>query len=209
MGSGGARDGAGRRAHKVKAGGLLFIDVRQFARLGYLAKDSAFAWVWRRQGQVTASIHIYAQGKAPMEHFIRLVYTTRSDGIELDYNDRVDLAYTACNFGKVRPWFVCPHCYQRKAKLYMRRGYFACRHCHKVAYNSQSQDAIDRTWAVQYKIEARIGEKHKRPKGMHHKTFEALRAKLYQCMWLRDMAIDARMAQLGGLLEQIEARMSV
>ena len=132
-----------------------------------------------------------------------------ADGVERDYNDRVDLAYTACNFGKVRPWFVCPHCYQRKAKLYMRRGYFACRHCHKVAYNSQSQDAIDRTWAVQYKIEARIGEKHKRPKGMHHKTFEALRAKLYQCLWLRDMAIDARMAQLGGLLEQIEARMSV
>lgn len=204
MGSGGARSGAGRKGRKVKTGGLLFIDVRRFAKLGYLDTDGAYSWVWRRLGEVSGSIHVYVQAGS----HLRLVYTSTVNGKSKDYNDRVELTYSACNFGNTRPWFVCPHCHKRLAKLYLRFGYFACRHCQNVAYSSQSQDAIDRTWGVQYKIEARIGENHKRPKGMHHKTFEALREKLYQTAWVRETAIDARVGQLGLLLGQLEARMN-
>jgi hypothetical protein len=203
MGSGGARSGAGRKGRKVKADGLLFIDVRRFARLGYLDTDGAYSWVWRRLGEVSGSIHVYVQAGS----HLRLVYTSTVNGKSKDYNDRVELAYSACNFGSLRPWFVCPRCHKRLAKLYLRFGYFACRHCQNVAYSSQSQDAIDRTWGVQYKIEARIGENHKRPKGMHHKTFERLRDSLYHAIQFREAAIDARMAQFEVMLAGIEVRM--
>jgi hypothetical protein len=224
MGSGGARYGAGRPAYKVKTGGLKFIDVRQFAKMGYLKGEGAYSWHWYLRGEPAGSIHVHVNAREQsallrdiangashnmsLISHLRLVYSATINAKSTQYNDRVDLAYTACNFGKVRPWFVCPHCYKRLAKLYLRFGYFACRHCQKVAYSSQSQDAIDRTWGVQYKIEARIGERHKRPKGMHHKTFEALREKLYQSMWVRETAIDARVAQVGAVLGLIDAQIA-
>lgn len=224
MGSGGARSGAGRPAYKVKTGSLKSIDVRLFARLGYLKGEGAYSWHWYLRGEPAGNIHVHvnareqsallrdiangaSQTMSLISH-LRLVYAATINGKLTQYNDRVDLAYTACNYGKSRPWFVCPLCYKRLAKLYLRFGYFACKHCQKVAYSSQSQDAIDRTWGVQYKIEARIGENHKRPKGMHHKTFAALREKLYQTVWVRETAIDARVGQLGLLLGQLEARMN-
>jgi len=59
------------------------------------------------------------------------------------------LAWTACNFGGSRPWFVCPGCDQRAAILYwdeedMPAGELLCRRCLDLGYRSQREDEIDR-----------------------------------------------------------------
>ncbi len=40
-----------------------------------------------------------------------LMYSvTDREGNKTDYNDKVSLVTTPCNFGGVRYWFGCPHC---------------------------------------------------------------------------------------------------
>ena len=86
----------------------------------------------------------------------------------------VAIARTACPYAGTRPRFNCRRCARRVAVLYLCRGYFACRHCQRVAYSSQSDDALDRMWRRQSKIEARLGENWQRPKGTRQHTCERL-----------------------------------
>ena len=52
------------------------------------------------------------------------------------------------------------------------QGHFACRHCQRIAYASQSDDAMGRAWRKQAKIEEKPGPNWTRPKGMHDATRE-------------------------------------
>jgi hypothetical protein len=58
------------------------------------------------------------------------------------------LEWTACNFGRERPWFVRPRaeCGRRVAILYGPGKYFLCRHCYDLRYESQREDNKD--WAL-------------------------------------------------------------
>ena len=81
----------------------------------------------------------------------------------------------------------------------MRAGRFACRHCQRVAYSSQSEDVLQRTWLKQRKLEARLGEDwQQRPKGMRHATYERLLDRLHDCEVQRDMAFCERAGRLFG-----------
>ena len=83
---------------------------------------------------------------------------------------RVLILTTPCHYGGARPWLACPRCNRRVAVIYLRDGGFRCRHCNRVAYSSQQEDAIGRAWRKQAKLEVRLGEHWQRPKGMHHTT---------------------------------------
>lgn len=205
MGSGGARYGAGRPSYKVKAGELKSIDVRDFASLGYLDRDMAFSWHWQRGGKHSGSINIQVIARS----VLTLRYTLTTNGEARDCADRVDLNYSPCNYGKSRPWLICPQCNRRLAKLYLRHARFACRHCQKVAYTSQSEDVVARSWRVQRKIEARIGQNLQRPKGMRLATFQRLQLKLYASMESRYAALDVSTARLMGSLKRIGAKISI
>ena len=89
-----------------------------------------------------------------------------------------------CNFGGERPWFVCPGvvngvaCGRRVAKLYLKRRYFLCRHCHNLSYESQHEHggiaALHKCRKIRQKLggNANMTEPFpKRPKGMHHRTY--------------------------------------
>ncbi|MBC7324960.1 MAG: hypothetical protein H5T99_06565, partial [Moorella sp. (in: Bacteria)] len=59
---------------------------------------------------------------------VELAYTVTPGGGEpQDIRYRVPLAYTPCNYGGERPWFVCPGrgCGRRAAKLYLKGGIFS------------------------------------------------------------------------------------
>lgn len=202
MGSGGSRYGAGRPSSKMKTGELKSIDVRVFAKLGYLDRFHAFSWKWTRNGEPTGNIAIHVEPKS----YLTLRYTITINEQLQTHADRVYLVYTPCNYGKSRPWLVCPRCDRRLAKLYMRGGRFACRHCQKVAYSSQSEDEIDRTWRIQRKIEARIGDKYLRPKGMRLRTFDKLVNELFHCQNVRNAAVDVMADRLIGRLKRLDAR---
>lgn len=119
---------------------------------------------------------------------LTLRYTLTQDGVARDVAERITITRTACPYGGARPWFHCPRCARRVAVLYMRQGYFACRHCQRVAYSSQSRGTIDRTWIKQRRIEARLGDGWHRPKGMRQRTYNALLDELADCEARRDEA---------------------
>lgn len=46
------------------------------------------------------------------------------------------LDWTPCNYGGLRPWFICMTCGRRVAKIYLGGKYFACRLCLDLTYRS-------------------------------------------------------------------------
>ena len=194
MGRGGMRYGAGRPRHKVKAEHLLRVEIGRWHRGGYLHAGRSFSWSWHRGDEPTGNIGVLVHGADSL----RLQYTVGSDDQRRDGSQTIRLARTACNYGKSRPWFVCPVCQRRAGVLYMRAGRFACRHCQRVSYASQSGDTLDRMWRKQSKLEARLGKHWQRPKGMRHRTYQALLDRLHDCEVRRDAAFVETAARLFG-----------
>lgn len=124
---------------------------------------------------------------------LRLSYMlTPATGEGTEYEYRVPLEYTPCNFGGVRPWFLCPGrgCRDRVGKLHrpLSGDVFACRECHGLGYASSrasgqpTRRAIQRYKDAFQKADARDRRPHpnnmphrpERPTGMHHDTFAEL-----------------------------------
>ena len=189
MGTGGNRSGAGRPAQHVKAEHCRRIDVRRWQREGILQEGSAGTWQWSDpdSGKQTAAIGYWANaGNVTLNFSI--------DG--KPHTHVIWLAETACNYGGTRQWFTCPIRGERVAVLYLRAGRFACRHCQRIAYASQSGDLCDRTWRKQSKAEAKLGPNWSRPKGMHETTRERLLTAILGCEERRDAALAVRMEAL-------------
>ena len=150
----------------------------------------SYSWRWSnsRTGEDVGSIGISTgPGHA------RLSYSHDDTPI----SETLRIAETACNYGGVRPWFMCPRCSRRVAVLFLRSGRFMCRPCGRVAYASQAEDAMGRAWRRQGKLEARLDENWRRPKGMHHATRERLVDGIFDCERLRDEALSAYLCRYG------------
>lgn len=155
------------------------LDVRRWAREGYLAPGRRFSWQWTCNGEVTGSI----RAEAHCGH-VTLNYRVREGGDWEPMQYSVPLVTSACNLGGTRRWFLCPArgCGRRVAILYGGRV-FACRHCHNLAYPSQREDASDRAARRADRIRSKLGwepgilnGRGAKPKGMHRRTFERLSA---------------------------------
>lgn len=186
---GGMRFGAGRPAWHVKAEHCRRIDVHRFKREDML-RPGSWGWQWKDAdtGKVLASIGVIGG----------------HDRITLDYSvngapitEHINITRTACAYGGSRPWFNCPMCWGRIAVLYLRQSRFACRKCQRLVYASQSEDQLGRTWRKQQKLEARLGENWRRPKGMHRKTRERILEAIWACEMVRDDALIAYMDRVG------------
>ena len=195
MGNGGMRNGAGRTGHKVKAEHLCRVDVREWARRGYLRGACAFSWSWQRGGEPAGSIGVRVHGPDALT----LEYTATVGDVRRNVAEKLALQCTPCAYGGARPWFKCPCCARRVAMLYLRGGRFACRLCKRVAYSSQSEDALDRLWRRQHKIEKRLGPNWQRPKGMRQRTYGRLWERLMDCETRREDALAVFAAQFLGL----------
>jgi hypothetical protein len=81
------------------------IDVREWQRKGRLQPGQQFSWSWTRGGEPVGSITVQVEGAA-----VVLSYRScRSGSSEWkSIQQRVPIKLTACHFGGVRPWFVCP-----------------------------------------------------------------------------------------------------
>lgn len=96
----------------------------------------------------------------------------------------VTLEWTPCNLGGRRAWFLCPAqgCGRRVVILF-GGSIFACRHCHKLAYQCQRETDDDRAARRADRIRERLDWEPGilnggggKPKGMHWRTFERLKA---------------------------------
>lgn len=117
-------------------------------------------------------------------------YINTINGIAKDYNYKVGLDYTTCNYGGERAWFICPDCWKRVRKLYLKRGVFKCRNCQNLNYIIQQEDKRDYIMRSidhkMYKIQDRLKTKRdwenvfriEKPKWMHYKTYYKLISEL-------------------------------
>ena len=192
MGRGGLRIGAGRPGWHIKAEHCLRLDVRDLARRGLLM-GGAFSWRWTNTetGEERGAISIAVTSGSVSLHFV-------CDGSPVQQS--VPVERTPCHYGGSRPWFRSPCCHRRVAVLYLRGGRFMCRQCGRVVYASQSDDLIGRTWRRQWKLERRLGENWRRPKGMHHATRSRLLEGIFECERSREDAIAVYLSRLPGLM---------
>ena len=189
MSRGGSRYGAGRPAMHVKAEHCRRIDVRRWQREGILQDGRAGGWQWTDPdtGKQTAAIGYRANGGS-----VTLNYSIDGD----PRTQVLWLAETACNYGGTRQWFTCPIRGERVAVLFLLAGRFACRHCQRIAYSSQSDDLCARMWRRQQKAEAKLGTNWARPKGMHEATRERLLGIIWDCDERRDVALRGYLSAL-------------
>lgn len=86
----------------------------------------------------------------------------------------IGLAWSGCHYGGERPWFLCPACNGRVAKLFDYGRGFQCRQCHDYRYRSQSRGQVWRLLDKANKLRARLEPDETRPKGMHGRTYQRL-----------------------------------
>ena len=120
---------------------------------------------------------------------LRLSYQATAWGQVEAKNYPVPVVWTPCHLGGCRPWFSCPCCGRRVAKLY-GGAVFACRHCWRLNYASQQASkrdrAADRSWNLRRLLGCDEGflfipaECIRKPRGMHWRTFNRKIALLRQ-----------------------------
>ena len=116
----------------------------------------------------------------------------------------VRLTWTSCNFGGVRPWFVCPDCGYRVALLFDN----ACRRCRGIKYESQYAPPLHTHRARAVRIRDRFGQFNgnlfefvpHRPKRMRGSMYEAL---LVDLQTVELDAVKLIAPDLPGMQEQV------
>lgn len=175
--------GSGRRFQggKDTTEDSLPLDIRKLQRAGLLTPGNSFGWQWTVNDRPVANIRI----RVEIERAI-LVYRYRRHGdvVWQDVEQPICMVRTACTYGGARRWWLCPYCGRRVAILYGAGQHYACRHCWRLAYSCQRETVDDRAARRADRIRRRLGwqagilnGEGGKPKGMHWRTFERLRAK--------------------------------
>ncbi len=188
MAKGGMRCGAGRPGWRRKAESCLRLDVRELARRDML-RGGHFGWHWTNTstGERVGSISVWVR-----QHDMELTYSANDQPVA----QTISLERTPCPFGGSRPWLRCGQCHRRVAVVFYGGRLFACRLCSRVAYSSQSEDAIGRGWRRQGKLENLLGENWTRLPGMRQATYKRIRERLFDCEEQRDTALYAFMTRM-------------
>ena len=177
---GGMGSGLRYQGGKNTTSDMRALDIRRLQRDGLLTSGRAFNWQWTINGAKVADINI----RTETDRVIVNYRSRRSGGEWQPMEYPVYLEWTGLHYGGRRAWFLCPArgCGRRVAILY-GGAIFACRHCHELVYASQRETDDDRAARRADTIRRRLewepgilnGEGWK-PKGMHWRTFERLKA---------------------------------
>jgi hypothetical protein len=95
----------------------------------------------------------------------------------------IRVSWTKVHFGGERPWFHCPHCETRVAKLYKGVAGYFCRQCvGSPPYATQHLSAQGRAHHKACKLRLHLNGQAQlsapfpeRPKGMHQRTYRRLK----------------------------------
>ena len=184
------------------------LDVRRLQRDGLLTPGRAFGWHWTVNDKEVASIQMRKEADR-----VILNYRSRSNGGKwkpMEYP--VHLEWTDCNLGGRRAWFLCPAvgCGRRVAILY-GGSVFACRHCHKLAYECQRETDDDRAARRADTIRRRLGWEAGilngegiKPKGMHWRTYKRLKARHDAFVGVSLAGMARRFGLIGRGLDSVE-----
>ncbi len=174
------------------------IDIRDLHRLGQKSRTGVcVSWRWHRGGSALCSIDIEIHD----DHVTLRDVTERGQ----HRTEWIVLTRTPCHYGGTRPWFCCPGCHQRCAKLYMYRGRFLCRPCHGLGYRSQLEARPERPRLIAQRIRRRLGASPNlilpfpaKPAKMHWRTYYRIREKgeRYTTRAIAMMAASLRLNRL-------------
>lgn len=142
--------GRGVWNRKARVNEARSIDILDLQRKGFFTMSGS-NWTarWSRGGKVVASIsfRLEAGSNGPMN--VRFIYTItdNENGERKKYNYLISVVPTACNYGGMRWWFICPlvvngkSCQRRCRIVYLAPGseYFGCRECHQLTYESRQR----------------------------------------------------------------------
>jgi hypothetical protein len=150
-----------------------------------------------RDGEKVGSIALRAEADR-----VSLSYRAKSDSGEWEnVTERIVIIRVPCRFGGARTYFICPGfvnriaCGRRVAKVHFAGRYFLCRHCSRLAYCSQREDALARKLRRASKMWQRLGGDPEitatfppKPKGMWWRKYERLCEKAAEAETLADEA---------------------
>jgi hypothetical protein len=139
------------------------LSIFKLKEFGLLGGWSATTLTWTRQlSGRKSSIGILVD--VTDEPYVKVNYTItdRDSGEKTDYDYKISLTTTRCNFGSKRYWFICPlsvngiYCGRRVGTLYLAPGgkYFGCRHCCNLSYESRNEPRLARLGGIGYPIKA-------------------------------------------------------
>jgi hypothetical protein len=184
--------GSGRRWNsKETTSDYYQLDVRQWQRKGLLEAFRSFICLcWKVD--VLPAPNLRAKPSR--------VILSRSDSSS--EKRPVWLEWTPCNYGGSRAWFLCPapNCGQRVAILYYG-GAVACRHCRRLAYDSQQRSAKRQALQAAAGIRVMLGGSGSlaepfppKPKGMHYRTYLRFyaRAERHEAMFFGALAASVK-----------------
>ena len=196
--------GSGRHGGRDCTDDMRALDVRKIQRRKMLKAGNALTQSWTRNGEAFATINLVVAADC-----VTLNYRQREHGGEwrpMSYPVR--LAWTGCNYGGRRAWWLCPAvgCGRRVAVLF-GGTVFACRHCHRLAYRCQRETDDDLTTRRADKLRDRLrwepgmlNGNGLKPKGMHWRTFERLQTR-------HDFHVNAALAGMSARLGLLGERL--
>ena len=167
---------ANRRSGRMTVDGLRYLNVNSLNREGGL---SARVRSSRPSANSEGGVDRLPPGPEDA-HLIMDYDCWTASGDQKHVSEVVRLDWTKCNYGGLRPWFICPGagCGRRVGKLYMVGVHFRCRHCHNLAYDCQRETRQDRILRRVQNIRIQLGGTADtfrpfpwKPKGMHWKTY--------------------------------------
>ena len=137
---------------------------------------SCISWRWNRNGQPLCYIDI----EFHRDHVVMTDVTEPAQPETIS----ISLLRTPCHYGGTRPWFDCPGCSQRRAKLYFCDSCFRCRKCHGLGYRSQLEASAERPRLIAQRIRRSLGASRNlfvpfpaKPPKMHWRTYYRIRDK--------------------------------
>lgn len=117
---------------------MTFLKKQGYLERGY--KSGNINWTIR--GEKCGNIGIAVEINQT-EGYFRARYNIRQNGEREDFDYKVRLVSTPCNYGGRRWWFICPIsirgalCQRRVGVLHFGGSkYLGCRHCHDLTYES-------------------------------------------------------------------------
>jgi hypothetical protein len=185
------------------------IDVRLWQRKGLLVPGMIFFWPGRLGHADDLRVRVE-------ETRVVLRYRVQAYG---NITAAILMTWTLCHFGGQRPWFECPgrerrrRCGQRVAVLYKVGGFFLCRQCGGLTYQSQRQNSLSRLRSKARKIRLRLGgdtDLHTplppKPKRMHARTYARLRQEGEEIESLLLAAMGQKLQHLQQKLDRLPLR---
>lgn len=196
---------SGRHGSNGTTQGRSTLDVRKLKRDGVLIPGYRFVSSWTRNGQPNGSISVMVNTGS-----VNLIYRHGGDtGQDMNYPVLID--WTPCNYGGKRAWWKCPCCGRRVAVLYSGKM-FACRHCHRLDYESTRTAPDSKPYERADNLRRRLGwcagvanPQGDKPKGMHWKTYGRLLNQLNGHSIAAMQSTDNLLKRLTGRLNGIAA----